>query len=301
MLETVSQSVVSDSLGPMDCSPPGSSVHSILWARLLEWVAIPFSKGSFRPRDRTQVSCIAGRFLTTWATREAPVLERTRTFKTLPEAVRLHPQFIQGQRYHALGHTRQTYQKVQPPFTLGRLRTGGDDASSRVSPTTHTSPGWEPCLPHSQGWQGLRQAGGYGGHLLPCQLFYPGPGVPGGVTEAEAWTPTPAHNEESETVDWSRTQIQATWLDQAPRHPWETWKAGLHNPALSIRTRWPVPWPTFSSPNVWSEGPEPTGAVGQGSVISPKPGLGSQGAESSCSRGGWPRPPGLDICLCKAR
>ena len=55
----------------MDCSPPGSSVHGIRQARLLEWVAIPFSKGFSRPRDRTRVSCIAGRFFTVWATREA--------------------------------------------------------------------------------------------------------------------------------------------------------------------------------------------------------------------------------------
>ena len=44
----------------MDCSPPGSPVHGILQARILEWVAIPFSRGSSPPRDRTQVSCTAG-------------------------------------------------------------------------------------------------------------------------------------------------------------------------------------------------------------------------------------------------
>ena len=57
---------------PMDCSPPGSSVHGILQARILEWVACPFSKGSSQPRDRTCISRIAGRFFTIWATREAP-------------------------------------------------------------------------------------------------------------------------------------------------------------------------------------------------------------------------------------
>ena len=56
---------------PMDCIPPGSSVHGILQARIPEWVAILFSKESFQPRDRTQVSYIAGRFFTIWATREA--------------------------------------------------------------------------------------------------------------------------------------------------------------------------------------------------------------------------------------
>ena len=47
---------------PTDCSSPGSSVHGILQARILEWVAIPFSRGSSQPRDQTQASCIAGRF-----------------------------------------------------------------------------------------------------------------------------------------------------------------------------------------------------------------------------------------------
>ena len=47
------------------------TVHGILQARILEWVAFPFSRGSSQPRDRTQVSSIAGRFFTSWATREA--------------------------------------------------------------------------------------------------------------------------------------------------------------------------------------------------------------------------------------
>ena len=50
---------------PMECSlVPDPSVHGIFQARILEWVAISFSKGSFQPRDQTQVSCIAERFLT---------------------------------------------------------------------------------------------------------------------------------------------------------------------------------------------------------------------------------------------
>ena len=56
---------------PMDCSLPGSSVHEILQARILEWVAIPFSRGFSQPRDQTWVSCFVGRFITVWATREA--------------------------------------------------------------------------------------------------------------------------------------------------------------------------------------------------------------------------------------
>ena len=51
----VSCSIVSDSLRPLDCSLPGSPVHEILQARILEWVAIPFSRGSSPPRDRTSL------------------------------------------------------------------------------------------------------------------------------------------------------------------------------------------------------------------------------------------------------
>ena len=59
---------------PMDCSLPGSSVQRTSQARILEWVAISFSRGSSWPRNWTQVSCIAGRFFTDWTTREARVL-----------------------------------------------------------------------------------------------------------------------------------------------------------------------------------------------------------------------------------
>ena len=64
----LSCSVMSNSF---DCSLPGSSVHGILQARTLEWVVMPSSGESSHPRDWTQVSLIAGRFFTTWATREA--------------------------------------------------------------------------------------------------------------------------------------------------------------------------------------------------------------------------------------
>ena len=57
---------------PMDCSPPGSSVHGILQARILDWVAILFSKESSWPRNETQISRIADRFFTVTA-REALV------------------------------------------------------------------------------------------------------------------------------------------------------------------------------------------------------------------------------------
>ena len=62
---------MSDSLWPMDCSPPGSCIHGVLQARILKWVAIPFSRGSSQPRDWTRVSSITGRFLTIWDTKKA--------------------------------------------------------------------------------------------------------------------------------------------------------------------------------------------------------------------------------------
>ena len=55
----------------MDYTLPGSSVHAIFQARILECVVISFSRGSSQPRDRTQVSCNAGRRFTIWAAREA--------------------------------------------------------------------------------------------------------------------------------------------------------------------------------------------------------------------------------------
>ena len=58
-------------LCPTLCDPMDYTVHGILQARILEWVAFPFSRGSSQPRDQTQVSHIAGGFFTSWATREA--------------------------------------------------------------------------------------------------------------------------------------------------------------------------------------------------------------------------------------
>ena len=66
---------------PIDYSPPDSSVHGILQARPLEWVAIPFSRGYSWLRDWTQVSCISGRFFTVWATRKARKSLKMPTFE----------------------------------------------------------------------------------------------------------------------------------------------------------------------------------------------------------------------------
>ena len=65
---------MSDSLRTMDCSPPGASVHEMLQARILEWVAIPFFRVSSQPRDRTGVSHITNRFFTIRVTRVAQLI-----------------------------------------------------------------------------------------------------------------------------------------------------------------------------------------------------------------------------------
>ena len=76
----------------MNCSLPGSSVHGILQARVLEWVATFFSRGSSWSRDQTWVSCIAGRFLTVRATREAHIMSKFQINYT--QSLRWNFQFI---------------------------------------------------------------------------------------------------------------------------------------------------------------------------------------------------------------
>ena len=71
----------------LNSSLPGSSVHEILQARILEWVAIPFARGSSRPRDQTRVSsvcCVAGGVFTQWAIRKALYLETVDLPEKLP-------------------------------------------------------------------------------------------------------------------------------------------------------------------------------------------------------------------------
>ena len=68
---------------PWDCSPPGSSVHEIFQARILEWVAMPSSRGSFWPKDQICASCIsctAGGFFTCWAIAEDQSYHMTQKF-----------------------------------------------------------------------------------------------------------------------------------------------------------------------------------------------------------------------------
>ena len=76
----------------IDYSPPGSFVHGILQARILEWVAIPFSRGSSWCRDQTQAPCIAVRFLTIWATSKPKNVLVAQSCPTLCDPMDCSPQ-----------------------------------------------------------------------------------------------------------------------------------------------------------------------------------------------------------------
>ena len=108
----------------MDCSPPGFSVHVILQARVVEWVAISSSRGSSRPRDQTCISCVSctGRqILYHWATREA----HTHSWPWNKSGMRVHPDSVKeaslpGMSTSHLHRTPRFWEKLwsldQEPF-----------------------------------------------------------------------------------------------------------------------------------------------------------------------------------------
>ena len=84
----------------MDCNQPGSFVHGIFQARILAWVAISSSRASSWPTDWTYVSCIASRFFSIWATREAPLTLNTNEIKHLKwRSISNHQKFCQKSVY----------------------------------------------------------------------------------------------------------------------------------------------------------------------------------------------------------
>ena len=99
---------------PMDCSTPGSCVHGILQARIPQWVAIPFSRGYSRPRDRTWVSCIAGRLFTISATRE--LLAPEKSFKNRKMGIRswrVSPEMVFSTRQKLSSTERDASRRTQ--------------------------------------------------------------------------------------------------------------------------------------------------------------------------------------------
>ena len=110
---------------PVDCGPLGSSIQGILQARILEWVAISFSRGSPRPRDQTQVSRIAGRCFKLWATREAQSekkgmpknVQTTTTIALISHASKVILKILPSEIQQ---YVNQRLPDVQPGFRKGR-------------------------------------------------------------------------------------------------------------------------------------------------------------------------------------
>ena len=100
----------------MDCSPPGSSVNEIFQARLLEWAAIPFSRGSSPPRYWTCISCVGRWILYPWPTWEAPLVSWGCHNKVL-QAVCLKMQFILSQ-FWSLEAWNQLVSRAMLPLRL---------------------------------------------------------------------------------------------------------------------------------------------------------------------------------------
>ena len=115
----------------MDCSLPGSSVHGILQARILECIAIPFSRGSSQTRDWTWVSSIVGRFFTIWDTRESHGEESSRGWDGwMPSLIQwtwiwansgrqwrtMKPGMLQSMGSQSVGHDLVTEQQQQNSF-----------------------------------------------------------------------------------------------------------------------------------------------------------------------------------------
>ena len=131
---------------PPLCDPVGSTVHGTLQARMLEWVAVPFSRGSPQPSGQTQASHTAGRFFTGWVTGKSPV--KSALIPNHPKTSRLrlqsvvqilgHPGIVCSPLYEA--QTR--LEGVSPPYKYGcgwtttKLRAGwGSGAWKKMSMT----------------------------------------------------------------------------------------------------------------------------------------------------------------------
>ena len=117
----------------MDCSPPGSSVHGILQAGILELVAISFSRESSQPRDWTWVSYIAGRFFTIWATREAHIISYA-VLSRLVVSNSLQPHGLYAARLLCpWGFSRQEYWSELPFPSPENLPNPGTEPTSLIS------------------------------------------------------------------------------------------------------------------------------------------------------------------------
>ena len=106
------------------------TVHGILQARILEWVASPFSKESSQPMDRTQVSLIVGRFFTSQATKEAFSNERKKVKSLSHVQLFATPQVVAYQASLSMEFSRQEYQSGLPFPSPGDLPNPGIEPRS---------------------------------------------------------------------------------------------------------------------------------------------------------------------------
>ena len=133
----------------MDCSLPGSSIHRIFQARILEWGAIAFSRRSSRPRNWTQVSLIIGRHFSIWGTREAPQLPHCLCSSCLLICVSaLFPSL--GQKlYESWGQTQFAPCCVLSACNRAFHRTGTRQKLPNWTSTMHHGPECSPAREHS--------------------------------------------------------------------------------------------------------------------------------------------------------
>ena len=149
----------------MDCSLPGSSVHGIFQATVLEWVAISFSKGSSPPRNWTCISCIGRQILYLWVTKEALLVE-VKWVKSL-NCVRLlaTPWTAAHQAPPSMGFSRQQYWSgLSLPSPKGSLNT---ESQGLLNETL-----WKEGPYHHLGFSVL-----FFGTSLACRILVPGPGI----------------------------------------------------------------------------------------------------------------------------
>ena len=191
-----SPSVMSASCNPMDCSTPGFSAHGIPQARILEWVAISFSRGSSQSRDRTHVSCIVGRHFTVWATREACIFSCVWLFMT--------PWTVAHQAPLSLRFPRQEYWSGMPFPSPGDLPNLEIKPRSLASPVLSTcqcrrcgfNP-WVRKIPQRRKWE-------------PTAVFLPG--------EFHGWRSLAGYS------SWGREELNTTgWLTLSLGRTYELW------------------------------------------------------------------------------
>ena len=181
-------------------SRPGSSVHGILQARILEWVAIPFSSGSSQTRDRTQISHIASRFFTIWATREAQSFLKQFFFFFF--YFRLHFQIVMGlwKNFEDIPDSsagkESTCNARDPSWIPGSGRPAGEGISyplqyswaSLVAQTVKNLPAlWETWI-QSLGWEDpLEEGTTTHSNVLAWRIPMDRRGYNHGIAKSQTW------------------------------------------------------------------------------------------------------------------